>query len=120
MLDIYGFAAELNGTNIFMVKEGIVYTPFADACLPGITRKLVIKLCTENNISLKEKNLSLTELYNADEVFCSGTMGELTPIMELDGRRIDNSNGESLLPQLQVHFEALREKYCTPLEHLVS
>jgi branched-chain amino acid aminotransferase len=74
MLDFHGFASELNGTNIFMVKNSIVYTPFADACLHGITRGLIIELCQTRGIPIFEKNISLTELYNADEVFCSGTI----------------------------------------------
>jgi branched-chain amino acid aminotransferase len=88
MLDVYGFAAELNGTNIFYVKNGSVYTPHADACLPGITRGLVIEICQELNIPVFEKNISLTELYNADMMFTTGTMGELTPVIELDGRNL--------------------------------
>lgn len=88
MLDVYGFASELNGTNLFMVKNGQVYTPHADACLPGITRGLVIEICRELSIGIVEKNISVTELYNADMLFSTGTMGELTPIVELDGRDI--------------------------------
>ena len=69
MLDLYGFVAETNATNIFMIKNNEVYTPFADACLPGITRGLIIQICKVNNIPIFEKNLSVTELYNADQVF---------------------------------------------------
>ena len=58
MLDLYGFVAETNATNIFMIKNGTIYTPFADACLPGITRGLIIKICQENNIPVFEKNIS--------------------------------------------------------------
>ena len=92
MLDLYGFVAETNATNIFMIKNGIVYTPFADACLPGITRGLIIKICLENNIPVFEKNISVTELYNADQVFTTGTMGELAQVVEID-KRIINDNG---------------------------
>ena len=92
MLDLYGFVAETNATNIFMIKNGIVYTPFADACLPGITRGLIIKICLENNIPVFEKNISITELYNADQVFTTGTMGELAQVIEID-KRIINDNG---------------------------
>ncbi len=113
MLDKDGFAAELNGTNIFSVKGGIVHTPHAHACLPGITRGIVIEICKTNNIPVKECNLSLTELYNADEFFCTGTMGELTPIHTLDGRKIGgNASGTALLPVLIKHFEGLRTSYC--------
>ena len=92
MLDLYGFVSETNATNIFMIKNGTVYTPFADACLPGITRELIIKICLENNIPVFEKNISVTELYNADQVFTTGTMGELAQVVEIDKRNI-NDNG---------------------------
>ena len=105
MLDVHGFASELNGTNIFMIRDGILYTPFADACLPGITRSLVIELAAEMTIPFYEKNISLVELYNADEVFCTGTMGELTPIVQLDGRMIENKSGKKTLTALQGAFE---------------
>lgn len=114
MLDERGFAAELNGTNIFMVKSGVVMTPFAHACLPGITRGLVIELCKKNNIPVSECNLSLTELYNADEIFCSGTMGELTPIVEIDGRKT-KSNNYAVLNKLNSLFEGCRKELSTPL-----
>ena len=115
MLDYAGFVSELNGTNIFMTKKGTVYTPFADACLHGITRGMIIQLCKENNIPISEKNISLTELYNADEVFCTGTMGELTPITSIDGRKVENRSGEKRLPELIELFESSIPLYCIPL-----
>jgi len=115
MLDNYGFAAELNGTNVFTIKDEIIYTPHADACLHGITRGLVIQLAKENNFKLIEKNISLTEMYSADEVFCTGTMGELTPIMSIDGRKILNKSNGRILPKLIHAFEASIEKYTEQL-----
>ncbi len=115
MLDYFGFAAELNGTNIFMVKNGEVHTPTAEACLHGITRGMIIQLCRENSIPIVERNISLTELYNADEVFCSGTMGELTPITHIDGRRIENRNGSNRMKELISQFESIIPKYCIAL-----
>lgn len=112
MLDYFGFAAELNDTNIFMAKKDLVYTPFADACLHGITRGLIIELSQENDIPIYEKNISLTELYNADEVFCTGTMGELTPIIEIDGRAVRNKHGSNRLGELIELFEKSRSRYC--------
>lgn len=111
MLDNYGFASELNGTNVFTVKDGIIYTPHADACLHGITRGLIIQLARENNFTCIEKNLSLTEMYSADEVFCTGTMGELTPIVTIDGRSIENKSSEKILPILIQAFEESIHKY---------
>lgn len=105
MLDDRGFVAELNDTNLFMAKDGILYTPHADACLHGITRGLLIALGRELGLEVIEKNLSLTEFYNADEVFCCGTMGELTPVMEIDGRNIENKGEGSLTRRLHKAFQ---------------
>lgn len=115
MLDAYGFASELNGTNIFMVKNGKVYTPHADACLHGITRGLVIELALDHNIPCIEKNISLTELYAADEVFCTGTMGELTPIKLIDGRGITNDKNSNVMERLITAFEEIIPKYIVPI-----
>jgi len=105
MLDLNGFVAETNATNIFMIKDGIVYTPFPKACLPGITRGLIIEICKENNIPILEQDISLTELYNADEVFTTGTMGELACVIEIDKRKIENRGG--VLMKLQSLFRKL-------------
>ncbi|MDF9798245.1 branched-chain amino acid aminotransferase [Catalinimonas alkaloidigena] len=104
MLDAYGFVSELNDTNLFMVKGGKLYTPHADACLHGITRGLTIEIGRSLGIEVIEKNLSLTEFYTADEVFATGTMGEMTPVSEMDGRKIENKTGEKLLPKLRGKF----------------
>lgn len=93
MLDVDGFVSETNATNIFFISKGAVKTPFADSCLPGITRANVIKLCEKNNISIKEKRISISEMYTADEVFVTGTMGEITPVLQIDGRKIGDSIG---------------------------
>jgi branched-chain amino acid aminotransferase len=113
MLDINGFAAELNGTNIFTIKEGKVYTPFADACLHGITRGFILELCKDHRIPVEEKNISMTEIYTADEIFCSGTMGELTPIYEVDGRIVEKKKAEnSLFHKINNLFKNSRPQYC--------
>src|SRR5690606_18473858 len=88
MLDLNGFVSETNATNVFLVRRGVVYTPHAASCLPGITRATVIALCRDHDIPLVEKNLSLTEVYTADEMFTTGTMGELSPVLLVDGRTI--------------------------------
>lgn len=112
MLDAQGFVSELNGTNIFLLRNGTLFTPHADACLPGITRGLVMELAQESGVVVREKNLSLTELYTADEVFCTGTMGELTPVREIDGRTIRKRPDLSLLPAITRAFDAVKDKYC--------
>lgn len=105
MLDQNGFVSEANATNIFMTRNGTLYTPHADNCLPGITRGLVLELSKQLIIPSIEKNLSLTEFYNADEVFVSGTMGELTPVYEIDGRAITNKS-EGIFGKIQDAFRA--------------
>jgi branched-chain amino acid aminotransferase len=107
MLDDHGFVAELNDTNLFMIKNGSVLTPTADACLPGITRGLVIRICQELEIPITERNISLTEFYTADEVFATGTMGELTPVVEIDGRKITNRSEEKVRERIHERFHAL-------------
>ncbi|MFZ6011497.1 MAG: aminotransferase class IV [Bacteroidota bacterium] len=117
MLDHNGFVAELNDTNIFMVKNGVVYTPYADACLHGITRALVIEICQDQQISIAERNLSLTEFYCADEVFATGTMGELTPVTEIDGRKISNRSGNKVFEKILRHFHTLIPIHSEQLPH---
>ena len=102
MLDLNGFVSETNDTNIFMVRGGTVCTPHADACLPGLTRQMVLDICREQGIPAVERNLSLTELYTADEAFTSGTMGELTPVLEADGRTIGTGDPGELTRRLQT------------------
>ncbi len=102
MLDLNGFVSETNDTNIFIVRSGTVCTPHADACLPGITRQMVLDICREQGIPAIERNLSLAELHTADEVFTSGTMGELTPVLEADGRVIGGGTAGELTRRLQM------------------
>lgn len=115
MLDEHGFASELNGTNIFMVKADKIFTPHAHNCLPGITRQLVMQLCSENKIHIEERNISLAQLYNADVIFTTGTMGELTPVNELDGRKIINKSNSILFDQVNDHFLAAIPRMCEKL-----
>ena len=88
MLDILGYVSETNATNIFTIKKEKLLTPHADSCLPGITRGVVIETARNADIEVIERNVSLTEIYTADEAFTTGTMGELTPVLEVDGRTI--------------------------------
>jgi branched-subunit amino acid aminotransferase/4-amino-4-deoxychorismate lyase len=115
MLDINGFISETNDTNIFIVSKGVVCTPFADACLPGLTRRMILDICHTNKIPAEERNLSLTELYTASEVFTSGTMGELTPILEADGRVIGDGSVGKITMALQKLHRAFAYEHGTPL-----
>lgn len=113
MLDEKGFVAELNGSNLFMVKHGKVYTPFAHACLPGITRESVVQLCKKHEIEIIEADLTLSQFYNAEGVFATGTMGELTPVIEIDGRSISSSH--LLMNQLLKFFKEEVRTLCEKL-----
>ena len=88
MLDRSGFIAETNATHIFLVKNGAVLTGHTHACPEGITRQVVLELCAAHGIESDVRNLSLAEAYSADEMFCTGTMGELAGVTRLDGRTI--------------------------------
>ena len=115
MLDIQGFVAETNDTNLFLVSKGVVRTPHADACLPGLTRAMVLDICRANGITAEERNLSLTELYSADEVFTTGTMGELTPVLEADGRTIGDGQRGDMTRRLQALHREFAFAHGTPL-----
>lgn len=112
MLDDRGFIAELNGSNLFMVKNGKVFTPFGHACLPGITRNSVIEMCQKNKIEITEADITLSQFYNADGVFATGTMGELTPIIEIDGRIIskEDSLQKKIIELFKKEVRGLCEK----------
>ena len=90
MLDTRGFVAETNATHLFMVEDGVIKTPHTHACPEGVTRSTVLALCKEHQLPHQVINLSQAEFYRASEVFCSGTMGELAFISEIDGRKIGN------------------------------
>jgi branched-chain amino acid aminotransferase group I len=101
MLDINGFVSETNATNLFLVKRGVLLTPHADSCLPGITRGVVMTLARANGLPLQERNISLAEVYTADEIFTTGTMGELAPVLQVDGRIIGQGEVGPMTRQLQ-------------------
>ena len=107
MLDDRGFLAETNATNVFLIRDGVLGTPFGHACLPGITRGYTLDLAKELGIPLREGDYSLTELYTADEAFTTGTMGGLAHIVEVDGRRIgpaDRQGPGPVTAQLQAAY----------------
>lgn len=115
MLDVHGFISETNDTNLFVVRRGIVQTPHADSCLPGLTRQMILDICAAEGIPAQERNLSLSELYTADEVFTSGTMGELTPVLEADGRVIADGKSGPMTRRLQSLHRSLARDNGTPL-----
>jgi len=93
MLDVEGYVAETNATNLFLVSRGELHTPTGDHCLPGITRAVVLRIARENKMVAIERRISLMEFHTADEVFTTGTMGELAWVREIDGRKIGDARG---------------------------
>ena len=106
MLDTRGFVAETNATHIFVVHNGNVATPRVLACPEGITRGSVLEICAANAISCEEKDLDLEEVYRADEMFCTGTMGELAGVVKLDGQTIGNGEIGPMTQRLSELFAA--------------
>ena len=100
MLDRHGFIAETNATHVFLVRDGVVMTSRTVACPEGITRATVLDLCARHDIPTRVDDLSLTEAYRADEAFCTGTMGELASVTEIDGRPIGDGSPGPLTQRL--------------------
>jgi branched-chain amino acid aminotransferase len=110
MLDLRGFVAETNATHVFLVYRGTVLTSHESACPEGITRATVLWLCREHGIPHQEKDLSLTEVYRADEVFCTGTMGELAPVVTVDGRVVGGGTAGPMTLRLTELFRDLTRR----------
>jgi branched-chain amino acid aminotransferase len=111
MLDLHGFVAETNATNVFLVRDGVLVTPLPDACLPGITRAIVLELATADGIPAAERNVSMAEVYTAQEMFTAGTMGELVPVLEVDGRTIGDGSVGAITKRLRdLHRQRTREE----------
>jgi len=111
MLDIHGFVSTCNATNFFIVRDGEVWTSTGQYCMNGITRGNVIKVCHANSIPCYQKNFSLTDVYDADEAFVTGTFGGLTPVTEVDGRKIVNRQARSITKHLSGLYHSLIEQY---------
>ena len=104
LLDVDGYVAEGSGENIFIARNGVLYTPDLTSALEGITRDTIIKFADINNIVLKEKRITRDEIYIADEAFFTGTAAEVTPIRELDNRIIGNGKRGPLTKKLQSQY----------------
>ena len=110
MLDTRGFVAETNATHLFVVDRGHVRTPRTVACPEGITRAAVLELCAAHGIASEVCDLSLTEVYRAEEMFCSGTMGELAAVTKVDGRTIGNGRPGTVTGRLHQLFRELTSR----------
>ena len=107
MLDVRGFIAETNATHVFVVERGKVRTPRLVACPEGITRAAVLDLCEANGIRHEEVDLTLAQAYAADEMFCTGTMGELAAVTKLDGRQVGDGRPGPVTARLSALFHEL-------------
>ena len=93
MLDPHGFVATCNSTHFFIVKDGEIWTSSGDYCLGGITRGIIIELARADGVTVREKNFSVHDVYNAEEAFLTGTFAGVTPVSEIDGREISEARG---------------------------
>jgi branched-chain amino acid aminotransferase len=104
LLDAEGYVMEGSGENIFIVRDGIIYTPDLTSALDGITRKTVIDLAEEMGYKVVEKRITRDEVYIADEAFFTGTAAEVTPIREVDNRAIGNGSRGPITERLQKAY----------------
>lgn len=115
MLDWRGFVAETNATHLFLVERGAVITSRPIACPEGITRATVLELCRTNDVPCQERDISLTEVYRADEIFCTGTIGELVTVTKVDGRVIGEATLGPTTKRLSELFARLTETEGFPI-----
>ncbi|MFA5493694.1 MAG: branched-chain amino acid transaminase [Porticoccaceae bacterium] len=119
LLDAHGFVAEGSGENIFIVKDGILYTPDLGACLDGITRKTIFVLAAEAGYEVREKRITRDEVYIADEAFFTGTAAEVTPIREVDNRVIGCGSRGPITTVLQnLYFDVVYGRHSVHPEWL--
>lgn len=115
LLDVDGYVAEGSGENIFIVRNGTIYTPELTSALEGITRETIMALANDIGVEVKEKRLTRDEVYIADEAFFTGTAAEVTPIREYDGRKIGCGSRGPITEKLQkMYFDLVHgriEKY---------
>ncbi|WP_339408824.1 branched-chain amino acid transaminase [Pseudomonas sp. EA_35y_Pfl2_R5] len=104
LLDPEGYVAEGSGENIFLVRNGVIYTPEVTSCLNGITRNTILTLAAEHGLEVVEKRITRDEVYIADEAFFTGTAAEVTPIREVDGRQIGAGRRGPITEKLQTAY----------------
>ena len=111
LLDTDGYVSEGSGENVFIVRDGVIYTPDLASCLAGITRDAIMKIANDLNIEVREKRITRDEMYCADEAFFTGTAAEVTPIRELDDRQIGNGGRGPITEKIQnVFFDIVKGK----------
>ncbi|MEP6388413.1 MAG: aminotransferase class IV [Halioglobus sp.] len=111
MLDPHGFVATCNSTHFFIVRHGEIWTSTGDYCLDGITRGKVLDMAAELGLTAREKNFTLTDVYNAEEAFVTGTFAGLVPVTEVDGRIIGEGTERPMISRLQTHYRETVRRY---------
>jgi branched-chain amino acid aminotransferase len=114
MLDPHGFIATCNSTHFFIVRQGEVWTSTGKYCLAGITRGNVLRLCRAAGIPVYEKDFSLTDVYGADEAFVTGTFAGLTPVTEVDGRKLTAARGPMVERLQQLYLQLIERELAYP------
>ena len=104
LLDVNGFVAEGSGENIFIIRNGVIYTPELTSALDGITRQVLMTLAEKIGVEVREKRITRDEVYTADEAFFTGTAAEVTPIRELDNRAIGAGSRGPITEKLQTMY----------------
>ena len=104
MLDNEGYVAEGSGENIFIIRDGVLYTPDLTSALEGITRDTLITLAMDEGLEIREKRITRDEVYIADEAFFTGTAAEVTPIREVDNRAIGSGTRGPITEKLQTQY----------------
>jgi branched-chain amino acid aminotransferase len=104
LLDNEGYVTEGSGENIFLIRDGVIYTPDLTSALDGITRNTIFQMAEEIGVSVKEKRITRDEVYIADEVFFTGTAAEVTPIREVDNRKIGSGKRGPITEKLQSMY----------------
>lgn len=104
LLDAEGYVAEGSGENIFLVRNGVLYTPDLTSALEGVTRDTIMALAAEEGLTVREKRITRDEVYVADEAFFTGTAAEVTPIREVDNRAIGNGGRGPITEKLQTLY----------------
>lgn len=121
LLDTEGYVAEGSGENIFIIRDGVIATPELTSSLDGITRATVIQLATELGYKVVEKHITRDEVYIADEAFFTGTAAEVTPIRELDGRKIGAGGRGPITEKLQaLYFDVVHGRHQMHTEWLTT
>jgi branched-chain amino acid aminotransferase len=119
LLDREGYVAEGSGENIFLVRNGILYTPDLTSALEGITRDTILVLAAELGIPVREKRITRDEVYIADEAFFTGTAAEVTPIREVDGRTVGSGGRGPITERLQsLYFDCVHGRHEKHLDWL--